>query len=193
MKRVCKFEGCDGKYYARGYCQSHYERLLRNGSPQPIVIQSKKGIPLSWLKLHINYQEDNCLIWPFGKMSNGYGVMYFRGRVTNPHRLICIFAHGNPPTKKHEAAHSCGNGHLGCVNPKHLRWATPKENQLDKIKHGTMLRGEKCPIAKITKEDVRKIRSLDGTMLRKDIGHLFNLSRQTVNSIIWRKTWAWLE
>lgn len=31
--------------------------------------------------------------------------------------------------------HLCGNGHLGCCNPRHLRWGTDAENAQDRILH----------------------------------------------------------
>lgn len=31
--RRCMFEKCMGKHHARGFCGSHYARLLRNGDP----------------------------------------------------------------------------------------------------------------------------------------------------------------
>jgi hypothetical protein len=52
-------------------------------------------------------------------------------------RVMCKLAHGPAPTPKHHAAHSCGKGHEACINPKHLRWATPRENAADAKLHGT--------------------------------------------------------
>lgn len=50
-------------------------------------------------------------------------------------RAMCILANGLPPDGKTFAIHSCGNGHLSCVNPKHLRWGSPKENAQDARLH----------------------------------------------------------
>jgi|JI6StandDraft_1071083.scaffolds.fasta_scaffold499452_2 hypothetical protein len=33
MSRTCGIDGCGAKYMARGYCQKHYTRVLRTGSP----------------------------------------------------------------------------------------------------------------------------------------------------------------
>jgi hypothetical protein len=33
------------------------------------------------------------------------------------------------------AIHCCGNGHLSCVNPAHLRWGTAKDNGKDAHLH----------------------------------------------------------
>ena len=48
-------------------------------------------------------------------------------------RFACERENGPPPTAKHQAAHATRYGCLGglCVNGKHLRWATNKENAGD--------------------------------------------------------------
>lgn len=48
-------------------------------------------------------------------------------------RHMCKLKNGDPPTPDHEAAHSCGNGKHGCINPNHLRWATDAENMADTV------------------------------------------------------------
>jgi len=49
--------------------------------------------------------------------------------------------------------------HLGCINPKHLRWATRQQNALDALEHGTssmFAAGEAHPNAKLSQADVEK-------------------------------------
>jgi len=31
--KICKVEGCNGKFYAKNYCRKHYERLYKYGDP----------------------------------------------------------------------------------------------------------------------------------------------------------------
>lgn len=101
---------------------------------------------------------DQCILWPFGKMGRGYGsVMNLdTGRVMGAHRVACERANGKPPTPKHHAAHRCGNP--GCINPKHLRWATARENAADKRLHGTDNNGERHGIASLTNRQAAEIR-----------------------------------
>lgn len=95
-----------------------------------------KGAGIKFLRDHVGYQDPKCLTWPLAREWQGYGILGHDGRRFKAHRYMCELAHGKPPTPKHEAAHSCGNGHLGCVNPRHLSWKTRAENQQDRSRHG---------------------------------------------------------
>ena len=75
-------------------------------------------------------------------------------------RYMCELVNGSPPTPRHEAAHSCGWGQGGCVNPRHLRWATRVENEAEKIIHGTHLQGDGHPMVKLRGPDIGIIRFL---------------------------------
>lgn len=72
--------------------------------------------------------SEECIFWPFSTNQYGYGDITIDGKMWGVHRYICKEIHGDPPSPKHEAAHSCENGHLACINPKHVRWRSRKEN-----------------------------------------------------------------
>jgi hypothetical protein len=111
-----------------------------------------------WVRLVAN-EKDNaaCIIWPFAVGKGGYGNLMFDGKYANAHRVVCLIAKGEPPSKGMQAAHNCGN--RLCVNPDHLEWKTCKQNDLDKIRHGTHRRGERNNLARLTYEDVKRIRA----------------------------------
>ena len=92
---------------------------------------------------------------------------------------MCELAHGEAPPR-YEAAHSCGRGHLGCVNPRHLRWATSKENKADMIVHGTRP-------AKLSAEQVRTIRL--GAVPLADLAHRFGVSLNHIYAVAGGKHW----
>lgn len=95
-----------------------------------------KGRSYQWLRARVGYQEDNCLLWPFAKDGRlGRGTLGYNGKQYKAHRLMCEMVHGPAPAGKPQAAHSCGNGHLGCVNPRHLSWASNSQNQHDRRRH----------------------------------------------------------
>jgi len=182
---VCSVTECDGRAITRGLCNKHYQRWLKYGDP--LAGATFRGSGLKWLRENLDCSDEGCLIWPFGRSSKGYGHVLFEGVVTNASRVMCIFAHGNPPTEKHQAAHSCGNGHLGCVNPRHLRWATQSENQIDAIFHGT---GR----ATITPDQAQRIRDLSRlgvgpTEIARRVGTTATVAR----FIIKRRTWTYLD
>lgn len=115
-----------------------------------------KGATEAFIRAHVAYQGDECVLWPFAASRSGYGLATIGGYQRSASRWMCILAHGEPPTPKHEAAHNCGNRR--CVNPRHLRWDTPKGNQADKLIHGTHNRGERNGKTTLTADDVRAIR-----------------------------------
>lgn len=136
-KGVCSVDGCekrDGRF-TRGMCNMHYLRKVKHGDPNTLR-QVPNGTLAQWLKQHVNYVEPDCLEWPFGRDPSGYSShCRLEGRAVRGHRAMCILVHGKPPFPKAEAAHSCGNGHLGCVNPTHLSWKTHAENMADMAEH----------------------------------------------------------
>ena len=143
--------------------------------------------PKQFLDDACQYKDETCLFWPFSRGSrDGRARVYFPcgndtlGRLKFKeyavHRIVCEKVYGAPPSSKHHAAHSCGNGHLGCINPKHLRWATSKENEQDKIIHGTSARGERNYNARLTKADVLEIRSFSDIQSRYILAKRFNVT-----------------
>lgn len=96
-------------------------------------------------------------------------------------------AHGPAPTRQHQAAHSCRT--KSCVNPLHLSWKTPPENNADKIADGSALFGEKNHQAKLTDGEVGTIRALyaAGGVTQKQLADRFGVSHQQVSKIIRRE------
>lgn len=132
----CAATGCGQEASRRGLCTKHYKRFMRHGSTDGGG--SFRNVCMKWLTDHADHSSDECLIWPFARTARGYGTIRVKGSETTASRQMTILAHGDPPSPTHQAAHRCGNGHLGCVNPKHLRWLTCSENNLEKHEHGTM-------------------------------------------------------
>lgn len=189
----CRVEGCEhvGALKA-GMCAAHHHRQLRYGDPR-VQMRPGNGATEEWVRAHATFSGDDCLFWPFGRSTAGYGVATSDGRRIGAARLMCEVAHGPPPTPDHEAAHSCGKGHEGCVSPRHLRWATPIENQADKVEHGTSYRGERHWQNKLSEGDVRKIRRLIGVEPQSKIATMFGINQCTVSEIKTGRKWGWLK
>ncbi len=159
----CSVDGCDKKSARRGMYIEHYGRQRRTGSPMGGRVSP--GTLSKWLASHCDFEKEECLYWPFS--TNGkYGIFRQKAKFY-AHREMCGLANGPAPSEMHQAAHSCGNGHKGCVNPKHLRWATPKENAADTIVHGTRISGEMHKASKLSEAEVREIRNMAGSFTRR--------------------------
>ena len=178
--------GCREPIKCRSLCNRHYLRLLKYGTPTDG--RTENGKPYSWLKEHAGFEKDECLIWPFSRSSHGYGQININYRRVGAHRLMCELKHGPPQTETDEAAHSCGNGASGCVNPKHLRWATPQQNAADKFIHGTQPIGENNHNHKLTRQQVNEIRSATGES-QASIALRYGVCQQLISRIILGKLW----
>lgn len=189
--RKCSVNGCGNLHAAKGFCDSHYRRSRKHGNP--LGGRAFNGEALSWLRAHKNHRGEGCLIWPFGRKPNGYARVDIDQISHYAHRVMCTIAHGQQPSTEHEAAHSCGKGHEGCVHPLHLSWKTKVENEADKLIHGTHNRGESHGRSKLTESDVVKIRSLRGKMTQSEIGEMFNVGADHVSRIQTGAVWAWLD
>jgi hypothetical protein len=143
-----------------------------------------KGRGLAFLRAHIDYQGDDCVIWPMGRDRDGYGLFgYNGGRSIRAHRWMCEQKHGQAPTEKHYAAHECGNGHLGCVNPKHLKWKTQDENALDAIRHGTTRTGKGRKLRKLTHDQVLDIIALKGLKTNAALSKIYGVCDRHIRLI----------
>lgn len=192
-QRLCSIEGCCKKHYGSGWCQMHYARQRKHGDPL-ISGNTARGEPQRFFReVVLAYDGDDCLFWPFTRHSWGYGQLHVDGKMQYVHTLICEQEHGARPTPDHEAAHSCGKGHLACVTRGHLGWKTKKQNQADRLVHGTHNRGERHWAAKLTPDVVRDIMALQGTMTQKDIAQKYGIRSQQVSKIHRRERWGGLD
>ena len=144
----------------------------------------------AWICECLDYDGDECRIWPFYRLKGGYGkTTKFFGEQYLVHRLICRIVHGEPPTDKHESAHSCGHGSMGCATRRHLVWRSPSENRMDKRQHGTWWKGGN----KLTPDQVQQIIALKNVEKQRVIAKRFGITQSNVSMIVNRRSWWLLE
>lgn len=148
-----------------------------------------KGKGIAFLLAHQNYTGDDCVIWPMAVDNHGYPHFGVNGKRYKAHRYMCEMTHGPAPGPKHQAAHSCGRGQDGCVNPRHLRWATNKDNMADSVRLGAV-RQKGRPFHKLTEEDVARIYELRGAgMSYNRIAERFSVKGKQIGKIIRGEQW----
>ena len=188
----CLVQTCTKQSCRRGWCNAHYRRWRRHGDPLAGGPPSAPdGAPAHFLNKVSTVQTDECVSWPFARDSGGYGRIRRSGHLAYAHRRICEIVYGEAPTGTHQAAHACGN--RACVNPRHLRWATPAENCADREAHGTVVRGERIRHSKLTEAQAREIhRLLNEGHHASVIAPNFGVEERVVQHIKSGRTWAWL-
>jgi hypothetical protein len=186
VRGECAVDGCSKRVFAGQYCGAHYRKNLRHGDP--LAGGSEKGAVMRWLQANADHDGDDCLGFPFSSIEGYYSVSMGGGRWSKAHRVMCELRHG-PPRKGQLALHNCHN--KSCVNPKHLRWGTPKENMQDAILCGNVARGEKSSASKLDEEMVLQIRKRwDGGETLDEIAKDFPVTRGAIWMAATGRTWA---
>lgn len=103
--------------------------------------------------------------------------------------MMCQLTQGLPPTARHTAAHSCGNGHKGCVNPNHLAWKTQSENLADRETHGTVFRNTSGRRNKLTPQQVQYIKDMRGKKPQRDLAAELGVTASSINRISTGRKW----
>lgn len=157
--QTCSVDGCENQKDRLGYCTAHYMRQRRNNGVATAG-RVPPGSLMKFLQEAIKQETDSCILWPFGRdKRTGYGLLKIDGLRMTPHRAALWLSTGVLPSSKIHAAHSpilCHN--RMCINPRHLRWATAKENESDKPIDRTHKSGVLSSRSKLTTEQVLTIR-----------------------------------
>ena len=140
---------------------------------------------------------ENCIEFQGSKDKDGYGRERIDSKLFRAHRLAYCKSK-NIDIKEIDGLvvmHICDNP--PCVNPEHLKLGTVKDNVDDMMKKGRHrinpnTKGETNGRAKITSEDVFKIREAVKFKTQTEVARLFLISNQHVSRIVRRKTWAHL-
>lgn len=156
-----------------------------------------------------------CWEWTGARRRDGYGEMRRArrgtGSIVRVHRVAWTLAHG-PIPEGLDVLHHCDN--RACVKTEpderypdgHLWLGTDLDNHRDGMvkgrsatgdRHGThthpgLWRGERHGRARLTEDDVRRIRTDRSGVTQTGLAASFGVSRRTIRSIIDRTRWGWL-
>lgn len=141
-----------------------------------------------WSRVNIG-QADDCWNWVGTACKDGYGIFTIRGKhVVATHIALTLAGWHRPEGTDNLALHS-DKCTTRCVNPRHLRWGTCKENSADMVRlgHARAHRGEAHHLTRLKNEDIVFIRT--SLMRGSELASMFGVSRPTITLIRQRKVW----
>lgn len=139
-----------------------------------------------------------CWVWTGSRSVVGgeksYGTLSVRGvsgyKPVGAHRISFILANSSIASGM-LILHHCDN--KPCVRPTHLYQGNASRNGKDAydraLREAVSLPGEKHPMAKLTWNQVVEIRALHGVKALDDIAAQFNVSRSTIEDIVYGRSW----
>lgn len=153
----------------------------------------EKCIERFWGKVSVS---SSCWEWTAGLFKRGgYGQFNAFGAESTPqktHRMSFQFVNGRIDSSV-MVCHHCDNPK--CVRPDHLYAGNAVSNNKDARIRGRaylipVTRGEICPAAKLTNEQVPVIRSLYSSgATMKEIGERFGVTKQAIWRLLHGRSW----
>lgn len=181
--RVCRVDGCERPYCARGMCNTHYAGWRRRGVvlvlvPERVVTVAEQLVELSTL-LRVDIEstgaldpalipsllrlarrarwDGDCLLG--GREEVYCGISARRHNRTDAHRAVVLLIHGAMEPEI-VSRHSCDR--KNCIAPKHLAPGTQSQNVRDAYERNRMssikAHGETSGTAILTADVVCRMR-----------------------------------
>jgi hypothetical protein len=103
------------------------------------------------------------------------------------HRAVCELFNG-PQEDGQQCRHL--DGSIKNNHASNLKWGSAKENNEDKILHGTNGEGEKNPMSKLKRDQVDEIRKrVPSGETQRSMCKIFNVSPMTISRVVRRELW----
>lgn len=188
----CAVESCSslvGSEGGLGFCNKHYQRFKKHGSPHTVILEKLKGSNVKE-KIEQNYTVDGkgCWIWQGGKTNAGYGSINIGDKNTAlVHRLAYELWVGKIP----EGLFVCHHCDVrDCINPKHLFVGTNQDNIDDKVKKGRSGKGTRAP--RLNESQVIEIKQMliQAAWTHSEIAEMYDVDRNTITRIKTGKHWG---
>lgn len=130
---------------------------------------------------------DECVIL------TGYSqrpIVELNGAHMSAARAVWSIAHGDPGEEL--VLHTCHRGDEGCIGIRHLYLGDHGQNMQDKVEAGRQVRGEAHPAAKLTADQVRRIRETfaAGGISKSELARQYLISRGTLRAILDGTRWT---
>ena len=169
--RLCTIDGCNKKHMAKSFCNTHYFRYLRHGSPH-IVKQHK----MSNTPIYVTWQgmKDRCLN-PNYKGYHNYGG---RG-ITVCDRWMKFENFYADMGEKPDGMQIDRINNDGNYTPENCHWATPAENSRNR--QNTVLSLGKA-------KQIRTLRKTGLTL--SQISKKLNVKLHNVEHVLYSNSWT---
>lgn len=139
-----------------------------------------------WARVRIAGPDD-CWLW-MGSMSHGYGALRFKTKQWLAHRFAYEIVHGEGSAIGFDVLHTCDTPL--CCNDRHHYLGTQTDNNKDRDARGRTAKGERHPRAKLTFDDVEKIRSLSCRgVSNTELARQFGIHNSGITRIIKGELW----
>jgi hypothetical protein len=166
------------------FVRGHHDNGCRRPLEDRFLENSNKSGPVHFA---INTR---CWLWTGHRGSNGYGRIKVSGKVQMAHRMAWEIENGSIPEGLC-VLHRCDNP--SCVRPDHLFLGTHRDNAIDREMkgRGSKQRGEERGSAKLTNQDIPRIRELcDNGVTQRAAARIYGVAQSTIGEIVRREKWS---
>lgn len=149
-------------------------------------------IPKKFFENVVIVDGDNCWFWvgytkPRTKKSYDYALITLTP-IMYAHRFSYSYFNKEFIPEGMFIMHTCDVPY--CVNPKHLRLGTPKDNTQDAVSKGRMACGERHGLAKLSEKQALEIHNSNKSI--KELMVEYNISDSQIERIKKGQRWAYL-
>lgn len=177
------------KHIKYGSSWSHITKAKK-----PVRSRKRKRSEFDWNKAEKKLEEikakcdliEDHWLWQGCLSKGGYGRMSFNGCTMYIHRVVYMCIKKEMIDESILIRHKCR--FKNCCAPDHIEEGSSTDNNgADKKRDGTLLKGENHPNAKVTLEQVERIRSYEGNL--SELARKMNVSYNIVLAVKTGKTW----